>query len=754
MSAPFLASCAHRYGSAGCSLSFYATAGKTYWLQLNVPSVSGSVSATLTLAYGGPGDDLANATIISPLAPASTWTSTVDVTAMTFEAGETAAGDGSASNYGALPRRSMWWSYTPTSSGTVMLSGRLNTSSMSISMSVREAGAVTAPILNSCAHFYGNRGCALNFYGTAGRTYWLQLNVPNSAGGVTATLALGYGGPGDDLANAVVLAPLAPASMLTTTVDMTSFSSEPGETAAGDGSGANYGALATRTMWWSYTPTTSGSVRLAGQLNTSSVPLSLSVRDSASVSAPFVSACGAQYGTHGCTTRFSATAGTTYWIQANVPSAFESAVATLTLAFGGQGDDIANATTIPSLPVSSTWNETVDMTTMSSEAGETAAGDGSSSNRGATPLRTRWWSYTPSTTSTVLLHSILSGDARASSMSISIRGSASVSAPFVASCAARYGSYGCATSARLLAGTTYFFQVNVASATGSVSAAVSLGSGGPGDDIAEATLVPALAPASTWSETADLSGMSFESGETAAGAGTLALRTRWWAYTPTTSGTVLFHGSLAGAARTSRMSLSIRDSASVSAPFLASCAANYGMYGCATSLNLTAGTTYYFQLNVGSATGSVSGTVTLGFGGPGDDIASATPIAGLVSGSSWSSTVDMTSMTFEPGETSVGDGTGSNSGGLARRTRWWTYTPLTSGPITLNGKLSAGMKMSVNIRGTGSVSAPALAACAMGSGNYGCSTSATLTAGTTYYIQLNVETPTGAVSGTITVTQP
>jgi hypothetical protein len=252
-----------------------------------------------------------------------------------------------------------------------------------------------------------------------------------------------------------------------------------------------------------------------------------------------------------------------------------------------------------------------------------------------------------------------------------------------------------------------------------------------------------------------MTSMSFEPGETSAsnpaeyGAGAVPRRTRWWSYTPTTSGTIRVTASLSTGIG---MSVSIRGSASVSAPFLASCGAWYATTGCSTSLTLTAGTTYYIQLNAESTTGALSANFTLAYGGPGDDLANATLIAPLAASSSYAVTVDMTNMSFEPGETSASNPAEFGAGAVPRRTRWWSYTPTTTGTVRVTASLSTGLKMSISIRGSASVSAPFLASCGAWYATTGCSTSLALTAGTTYYIQLNSESTTGALSANFSVT--
>ncbi len=114
--------------------------------------------------------------------------------------------------------------------------------------------------------------------------------------------------------------------------------------------------------------------------------------------------------------------------------------------------------------------------------------------------------------------------------------------------------------------------------------------------------------------------------------------------------------------------------------------------------------------------------------GKGDNLADAVVIPNLAASTSWSATVDMTNMTFEPGETSASNPAEYNAGAVPRRTRWWSYTPTTTGAIRLTASLSTGLEMSVSIRGSASVSAPFLASCGAWYADRGCSTSLTLTA--------------------------
>ena len=147
----------------GGSVPFTAQAGVTYYIQAGgIFGGAGEIHVDLHRIEAPGNDDFANAAPVSPLA----YDASADTSAATLEAGEP-----TPSCFGSLPAGSVWWAYTPSSSGSVSASV---SASFSTELAVYTGSSVSGLSQLGCRAFGG----LLTIHVDAGTTYYFQ------AGGV------------------------------------------------------------------------------------------------------------------------------------------------------------------------------------------------------------------------------------------------------------------------------------------------------------------------------------------------------------------------------------------------------------------------------------------------------------------------------------------------------------------------------------------------------------------------------------------
>jgi PKD repeat protein len=145
--------------TTGSNVQFNAQAGVTYYLQVGTAFGPGQVKVNMQRVPGPANDDFANAAPVGSLP----FDGTADTRAATLESGEP-----SPSCVGGAPAGSVWWSFTPTSSGSV--SASVNTF-FSNEIAAYAGSSVSALTQLGCRAFGG----PLTMHVDAGTTYYFQV---------------------------------------------------------------------------------------------------------------------------------------------------------------------------------------------------------------------------------------------------------------------------------------------------------------------------------------------------------------------------------------------------------------------------------------------------------------------------------------------------------------------------------------------------------------------------------------------------
>jgi len=206
--------------------------------------VAGALFVPATASAAAPANDgFANATVIEP--SSLPFGDSVSIDEATLEGGEPSGC--------YLVGKSVWYSITPTSSG-VLRADIANSSFIDRILYVyRQDGSGFGGLSTvACASPYYNGQSAVTFNVEAGKTYFLQAGgfSPFSSGTLNLSVQSIPPPGNDDFANAT------PASSLpfSDSVDTTAASVEGGEPTPNCGYGQSAG-----TVWYSFTPSTSGS---------------------------------------------------------------------------------------------------------------------------------------------------------------------------------------------------------------------------------------------------------------------------------------------------------------------------------------------------------------------------------------------------------------------------------------------------------------------------------------------------------------
>ena len=275
-------------------VTFNATGGTTYYIQVDGYDGSATGSITLNVADVPPAnDDFANAEVIDASAlPATVSGTSVGATGETGEPG----------GQGAL--NTVWWQVTPAADGTLIVD--TSGSDFDTYLSVFTG----SPVDNLALVAENDDGgvgltSAVTISATGGTTYYIQVDGFSTAtGNITLNVADPSLPANDDFANAEVIDTSAlPATVSGTSVGATGETGEP----------VSSGTL--NTVWWQVTPAADATLRI--DTFGSNFDTALSVFTGAPVNNLTLVDTNddADSGGRQSEVTFSATGGTTYYIQ-------------------------------------------------------------------------------------------------------------------------------------------------------------------------------------------------------------------------------------------------------------------------------------------------------------------------------------------------------------------------------------------------------------------------------------------------------
>jgi Tfp pilus assembly protein PilE len=509
----------------------------------------------------------------------------------------------------------------------------------------------------------------------------------------------------DEIVNPVVIPASAtfPNSFDTGVIDLQYAGKEAGEAGIGN-----------RTVWYRYTPTTNVTARFTAT-QTDAVGTVVYVRDGGTVSSPWVATCTNPTGSSTCTTTVALNGGTTYWVQfgALLSSGQARMQLQMTAGIAPANDNIAAATVIPaSANYPNTFNTgNVDLGYATKETGEVGIGN-----------RTAWYRYTPvdDVTATFTV-----SQADSSGVVVYARTGGTVSSPFVITCTNATSS--CTATGQLTAGTDYWIHLGAISSTGPATVQMQMSTTAVpvNDNSANATVIPASATFPNTFDTGDID-LEFATKET--GEAGIGNRTVWYQYTPTSNVTARFTISQTNPVG---IVIYVRTSASTTA-FVGTC--TNATSSCITAVPMTANTSYWVQFGTTSSTGTapVRLEMTAGPTPVNDDSANATviPASATFPNTFDTGMVDINYATRVTGEPGIGN-----------RTVWYRYTPTSTVNATFSVSQTGSNGANVYIRTSASTTS-FVGTCTHASSN--CSTTVSLAAGTTYWIQFGTTTSSGS----------
>jgi hypothetical protein len=372
---------------SNCKKSFEATAGTTY--RIVVDAKLGE-QGPITLALRGPSppanDNFASAQALAAALPVAVNGSNVDATKEAGEPQHIASSIGTSS---------VWYSWTPSASGSVTVEVCVVPSTFFGVGAVYTGSAVggLTPV--------GTRKtrCRINLEAVAGTTYRIAVDGftasgTSGGGGAEGAFALGIHAngppPNDNLASAqTVSAGALPLTATGTTLDATAEAGEPQH--AGFTPGA--------TVWYSWTPASSGPVLIEGCASASDPP-------AGATTAVYVGGAVNSLGEVGtrkvrCRVALTAVAGTSYKIT----------LGTIGLIEGGVRLDIKSPPAIPAndnfeSPQALPGTLPIEVTGSNAEASRQS---GEPNHAGAVGSASVWYSWTPSASAEVEVDACATG---------------------------------------------------------------------------------------------------------------------------------------------------------------------------------------------------------------------------------------------------------------------------------------------------------------------------------------------------------
>jgi hypothetical protein len=237
------------------AVSFTAQVGQSYRIAVDgYGGASGNVRLTLTFAAGDAGGSVApaqnDAFANRALIPAAGGTVTGDNSAATAEAGE-------PFHAGVVGTRSVWWTWTPSVSGTYTVStagsgfdtvlavyaGNGLASLVPVASNDDESSAIRTSLVRLSANAGATYQIAVDSYGLAAGA--IRLTVAGTSGGATA--------PANDPFASRATLPPGGGTVEGSNVGATRETGEP----------AHARSTAARSVWWSWTPSRSGSATVS-----------------------------------------------------------------------------------------------------------------------------------------------------------------------------------------------------------------------------------------------------------------------------------------------------------------------------------------------------------------------------------------------------------------------------------------------------------------------------------------------------------
>ncbi len=600
----------------------------------------------------------------------------------------TSAASDPAPSCGSSATFSVWYSYTPTSNGTIQAStsgGDFFPPTPTAYTGPAHATASSALTEVACS----NSG-SVQLDVSAGVTYYFLLGSYSPRPSFTFTVQTVVPPANDDIAGAIPIGSL-PFSNSQSGQYATQSPHDPTPSC---------GAFNTFTIWYSYTPSAAGTIQ-------ASAAAAYTGPTHATSSSPLVEAACSTSGT----LQFTVTAGSTYYFLLGSPIPVATITFTAQTIVPPSNDDVSGATTVPSLPFSATQ----DSLTATPAASDPTPSCGS-------PLDfSVWYSYTPIASGTIQA-STSGGDSFPPTPT-------AYTGPAHATTSSALKEAACSTSGTVqltvTAGTTYYFLLGSYSAprptfTFTVQAIVPPSN----DDISGATTVTAL----PFSATQDSLTATPVSSDPTPSCGSPGGYSVWYSYTPTANATIQVS--------TSGGDFFPPTPTAYTGPAHATTSSPLHEVACAQGtlqFSVIAGTTYYFMLTSVSPRPTFTFTVQAIVPPSNDDISGATIVTELP----FSASQD--NLTATPAASDPSPSCGSSAGFSV----WYSYTPTTKGTIQVSatgGDLFPPTPTAYTGPAHATTSSPLREAA--------CSTSGMLqlnvTAGTTYYFLLasNIPRPT------------
>ncbi|HUT37086.1 MAG TPA: choice-of-anchor D domain-containing protein, partial [Planctomycetota bacterium] len=623
-------------GSQQSRVAFTAVAGATYWIAVDgYNGATGNIVLDWDLATSGPQNDhFANAISVSGASGQTTGTNV----GATKEAGE-------PSHAGNAGGRSVWWRWTPSSSGQA----RINTfgSGFDTLLAVYTGSSVSALTAVASNDDAGGPQSQVTFAAVAGAAYRIAVDGYNGvSGSIVVDWALtGTGPPNDHFANATAISGTS-GQATGTNASATKETGEPNH--AGNAGG--------RSVWWRWTASSSGEATI----NTfgSNFNTLLAVYTGGSVGSLALVASNDDEG-DGLLSQvsFTAVAGTTYRIAVDGYSGVSgNIVLDWNLTGGGPANDhFANATAI-----SGTSGQT---TGTNNDATKEAGEPNHAGNAGGASV---WWRWTAPSSGQLTVSTFGS---RFDTLLAVYTGTSVAALTRVASNDDAGGGLQSRVTANVTAGTTYRIAVDgYSGVSGNIVLDWNLTGGGPANDhFANATAVSGTSGQTTGSN----ANATKETGEPDH-AGNAGGRSVWWRWTAPSSGEATINTFGSGFDTL----LAVYTGSSVGAlTLVASNDDSGGDVRSQVTFIAVAGTTYRIAVDgYGGGSGNIILNWSLTGTGPANDhFANATAISGT-NGRTTGSNANATKETGEPDHA-------YDAGGASV---WWRWTAPSSGEATFD----------------------------------------------------------------------